>query len=259
MSSVTVISGIIILLVALVCYAFALQTIQAKREKRKRLLAALKSQARSFKFMLSGCPEGFLSKELTVFVLRNLIDVLEQLSQLESAESSHRQEMETYSNLLLTTQQEAAPTSRASLETLQQIKEVRMSLEELHRYVFHIEGQNKITRAQADAYRAQIKVLVLLATVDGYILNARQAMQKSKAKLALHYFELAQKSIVKEGKADLFENKLEQIENVISELRTDLTGEDIDDVSEEEKEELDAEWDKFADTDDTWKKKQFYD
>ncbi len=263
MTSVTVITGIIILLAALVCYAFVSQTISQKKEQRKRVLAALKSQLRSFKFMISGCPDGFLTKDLKVIVLRSLVEVCEQLSKLEPKEPAHLQELQQHSNLL-TEAQRAAPTkTRAQLESLQQIKEVKMSLEELHRFVFKMEGQSRVTRSQADTYRAQIKQLVLQVTVDGYVLSGQQANQNGKTKLALHYFDLAAKLLQREGKSGMFDAKISQLKEVCTQLQQGMTEEDsgeVDTVSEEEKAELEGEWDKFSkDNEDIWKKKQVYD
>jgi hypothetical protein len=267
MSSVAIIAGIIILLVALVCYAFAMQTIQHKREKRKRLLAALGSQARSFKFILTGCPEGFLTKDLKIIVLRSLVEVHEQLAQLEPGNTAHKQDIQQYSAAMADAQRTPPSDANISLASQQQIKEAKMSLEELHKFIFRLESNNRVSRNQADSYRSQIKQLVLKITVDGYILNGKAANQSGKTKLALHNFDLALKLLIRESKAGRFEALIAQLKGTCAELTEKLLAEEDDGLlpmSDEEREEQDAlndEWDKFSDdgSEGLWKKKQVYD
>ena len=204
-----------------------------------------------------------MTKELKVIVLRSLIEVSEQLSKLDPKEPAHRQELQTNTNMLAEVQRAPPTNARVSLENLQQIKEVKMSLEELHRFVFNLEGQNRLTRAQADAYRVQIKQLVLQVTVDGYVLNGQQASQSEKTKLALHYFDLAIKLLVREGKAGMFDAKIAQLRTICEQLTAKLAeeGESLPgNTSESSSEELEGEWDKFSEkNDDQWRKKQVYD
>jgi type II secretory pathway pseudopilin PulG len=261
MSSITIISLIIVLLAALVCYAFVSQTVQQKREQRKRLLAALKTQARSFKFVLSGCPEGFLTKELTLLLQRSLIEVSEQLARVEPGDPSHTQDIQTYSSMLSETQRQPATSGRPAITNPAQVKEIKMALEELHRFVFKQEGQQKLTRNQADIYRNQIKQLVLQLTVDGYILNGMQAEAKDKLKLAVHYLDLAQKLMIREGRGGVFDQKVADIQSKVAELkeRMEIEGIAQTEVDTNEQQELDDEWGKFNDDEEVWKKKQIYD
>lgn len=261
MSSITVISLIIVLLAGLVCYAFVSQTIQQKREQKKRLLAALQAQARSFKFVLSGCPPGFLTKELTMLVQRNLIDVCEQLARLEPKEPKHLQDVQVYGAALADTQRQPPPSTREPIDNPQKVKEIKMSLEELHRYIFKMEGQQRINRTQADAFRAQIRQLVLQLTVDGYMLNGLNAENNDKIKLALHYFDLAESLMIREGQNGMFDAKIAQANSKIESLKQRMEDEGIStaEIDDNEKEELEGEWGKFSEDDDTWKKKQVYD
>lgn len=263
MSSVTVIVGIVVLLAALVCYAFVSQSMQQKAEQRKRLLAALKSQHRSFSFILSGCPDGFLTKELKTIVLRSLIEVSEQLTRIDPKEPQHAQNLKQFTQTLAEVQREAPTSAQVSIENPQQIKEIKMSLEELHRFVFKLEEQQRVTRNQADGYRSQIKQLVLRVTVDGYMLHGHAARQSQKAKLALHYYDLALKLLIREGKAGSFDQKIQQLRELIKNMTEKLTEEEAAApiAMEDGEESLGDEWSKFSEeaSDDIWKKKQFYD
>ena len=264
MSTITVIIGIVVLLATLVCYAFVAQSLQNKREQRKRLLASLKNQNRALRFMLNGCPDTFLSKDLTMLIQRSLIDVHEQLTQVEPGESAHVQDLQVLSHNLSETQRNPAQTQVTQLSSLQHIKSSKMSLEEIHRFVHNLESNQRLTKAQANNYRTQIKQLILQATIDGYVLNGQNAQGNDKTKLALHYFDLALQLMQREGKGGLYHARAEQLEQAINELNIKLQAElqlnpNAGEIHEDD--ELDQEWDEFESStkSDTWKKKQIYD
>ncbi len=265
MSSVTIITSIIILLVLLVCYAFISQTINHKREQRARLLAALKSRSRNFRFMLNGFPAGFLSKELTLLVHRSLIEVCEQLSKLEPNTPSHVQDLELISNQMTEVQRQAKPVQPIQLESHQQVKEVKMCLEELNRFVFNIERQGRCNKPTADAYRNQINQLALRVTVNSYELNGQAARQASKIKLASHYFSTALNLLLRKGKPGQYDKKVGVLKGIVAQLEQEMGTEELmSDLAPEEvaeQAEIQEEWDKYSSDkkSDLWKKKQVYD
>jgi len=262
MSSANAIVTIIILLAVLVCYAFIVQTLKQKREQHKRLLAALKARSRNFKFMLNGFPQGFLPRDLTLLVQRSLIDVCEQLSRLEPREPSHVQDLQTFSTMMAETQRHAKPSHPVTLNSAQQIKEVKLCLEELHRFIHNLEERLVLNRTQAENYRSHIRQLVLQITVDGYAIQGRSAQQANKLKLAYHYFDLALKLLVREGKPGAFAERVEQYKLALQNIAAELSGEDAEGLSEQElaeQLEIAQEWDKFGTTEDIWKKKHAYD
>lgn len=265
MSTVSIIICIVVLLIALVCYAFAMQNIQNKKEQRKRLLIALQSQARGFKFILSGCPEGFLPKDLKLIVLKNVIDVFEQLSRLDPKDNSYLQELQTYTNQLAETQREQQTDAHTAMQSLEQIKSVKICLEELNRFVHNIESQSKISKSQADHYRGQIQQMLLQVTVDGYAMSGNLARQGDKHKLALHYYDLAKKLLLRDGKTGKFDNSIALYSEIIGDLQEKLAEEELAEgkqqIDPDQQAELDEEWDKFsADKEEgVWKKKQIYD
>ena len=263
MSSISIIVGIVVLLGALVCYAFITQTVQRKQEQRKRLLAALKARSRTFKFMLSGFPPGFLSRELTTLVRRSLAEVSEQLVKLEPDEPKHLQDLQLMSAELSDTKKQPVSHQPPQLETHQQIKEVKACLEELHKYIVKLEEKNTLSKNQAIAYRAQIKQLVLQISIDGYELHGKKAIHSDKLKLAVHYYELAFNLLVREGKTGPFEKRIASLKRTLVELRAKLQDQDPnaklsnDEINEQA--EVQAAWDKMQTGDDLWKKKNVYD
>ncbi len=264
MSTASIIVIIVILLGALVSYAFVQQTVQTKRDQRIRLTSALKSRSRSFKFMLSGFPEGFLTKELKILVQRSLADVSEQLSKLDPNDPAHLQDLQIVNSQMSETQRQPPTSTPPTLDNPQQIKDVRACLEELHKYVYKLEAKQTIPRNQAQVFSNQIKALSLQVAVDGHVLNGNQARQAGKTKLAIHYFDLAQNLILRESKSDVMKKRLDQIKAIVEKLKERLSDEEqatpISAEEQDQAEEVQGEWDKFSsDQEDIWKKKNVYD
>lgn len=264
MSSVVLITAIIVLLTLLVSYAFIVQNLANRRQQRARLANALKLRVRNFKYMLTGAPAQFLPKEITLLIQRSLIQILEQLTQLEPKVGQHRQDMELFAQQMAETQRrtDAAPSTQ-SLQNPKHSREIKACLEELYKFIYQLEGQKTMPRAQADAYRGMIKDLVLKLTVDSYVLHGRIAQDQGKPRLAIHYFDLAVKLMVREGPSGHFDSRIAQLKQSINELQgLESTAEaQVPETPEEaaEKSQISSEWDKFQQHDAGWKKKQIYD
>lgn len=263
MSSVSTIAIIVIMLALLVCYAFISQTIHNKRELRKRLVAALKSRARTFKYILESFPQGFLSRDMTLLVQRTLADTLEQLIKLEPREQVNIVNLQEVSRQMSATLQEPSVTQPQPLESPQKIREVRLLLEELHRFVYKMELKGSLTRNQADAYRNELKRLILRTTVDSYMLNGRIAQENSKIRLAIHYFELTIDLLFREGLTQTYAETVENLREQITRLQTlaDLEAKAEQPTEQElaEQAEIANEWNEFTEKDNQWKKKRIYD
>ena len=263
MSSIVIIVGIVVLLGALVCYAFFSQAVQQKQEQRKRLLAMLKGRMRTFKFMLNGFPKGFLSKDLTLLVNRSLAEVAEQLAKLEPNEPTHMQDFQLASSQLTDMRKQPGPHVPPKLETHQQIKEVRACLEELNKFIVRLEEKNAFAANQANAYRSQIRSLVTQVSVDGYEIHGKKAVTVNKIKLAEHYYNLALNLLIREANSSTYQERIQGLKKVLEEIRAQLAEADPSaNLSQDElshQEGVQAEWDKMNSGEDLWKKKNVYD
>lgn len=265
MSSVVAITSIIVLLATLVCYAFVAQSITNKRRQKERLLTGLKARSRNFKFMLNGFPEGFLPKDLKLLIQRCLMQVSEQLSRLEPQQSSHTEDFQLISQQMAETQRQPPQASKAAnLENPQQLREVKACLEELYKFVFQLEAKRNLTHPQAESYRAMIKHLVLVLTVDSYLLHARMAREKGKLRLSKHYYELGLSLMVREGKDGQFDAKIQQVQAISQELEQRIAESSenappIPKSKQQASDEVAEEWESFQKEDAGWKKKQIYD
>ena len=259
MSSVSLIASIIVLLALLVCYAFISQTLVQRREKRQRVLNGLHVRLRDFKYILNSVPSGYLPKDLKLFVQRSLLNVLEQLTQLEPGVAAHKADMHAISEQMALTQRADEPAASQPLENAQQSKEIKACLEQLYKFVFHLENRGALSGAHADIYRNMIKRLLLELAVDAYQLFARAAQSQQKWRLAIHYYELGLKLLTKERKNGQFEARIALLNDLIAEADKQLAqSEDDLNAPTQPKPEDTAAWEKFAEGPD-WKKKHVYD
>ena len=265
MSSVIVIAVIIIALASLVSYAFISQTLTHKREHQERVINALTSKTRNFKFMLSGFPQGFLPPELTLLIQKSLLEIYSQLSELEPANVGHRGEIQALSLQMSETRRQATRRSNIHLENHQQISEVKACLEELHKYIFQLEEKNLIQRESADAHRASIRELVISITVDSYTIAGKQAFERDKPRLALHSFNLALNLMQRERKLGNFDQRIIELQHQCAELSTKIAEQTeggntaLPSLDADTQSKLESEWDSFEHSSPDWKKKQLYD
>ncbi|GAB1259544.1 hypothetical protein [Aurantivibrio plasticivorans] len=260
MSSVFIVGIIIVVLVMLVSYAFVFQTMDNKKKQRQRLLTALKQRVGNFKYMLSGFPEGFLTKDLTVLVYRCLIDVTEQISRLDDKNPTTVEELQTYRAQLTEAQGRSDNSRRVHLENPKQIKEVRTQLQELHKFIEKLANKGTINSNQAKGYSKQVAKLILQISVDGYLTHAKQAQGSGKTRLAAHYYTLARKLLVRENSQKTYSKQIEQLDGAISRLEEKLKEE----ASQPPPDKAGAppankEWADFQKEEDGWKKKTVYD
>ena len=254
MSSLSIAFVIVGLLIALIGYAFIYQSLEKRRKQRQRLMAALEHRRRSFKSMLMSFPAGCLPNGLSLVVYQALIDAAEQLRRLEPKERAHKEEVALYSRELENIrQQDSSDTVR--LETVEQVVELRRQLQDLNQYIAQQAERGNISKAQAQIHGGQIKRLILRISVEAYVLSARQAGDIGKVRLALHYYNLARKLLVRDS-AGAHEQQIQQFDEVIAQLEAQLArdpaGSDAEPFESKE-------WETFGEEDESWKKKQLYD
>ena len=262
MSSVGIIVAIAVILSILVCGAFIAQTIQQRREQHNRLLAALRAKSRRFKMILAGCPKGFLSRDLTILVLRSLIDANEKLSRLEPSQSSHTQDIKLFSAELSEAQHQTAQPDSAPITNPLQMQELKACLEELGRYIANLETKQALPVKQTNIFKAQIKYLMFKLTIESNELQAQNAQENNKPRLALHHYEIAFNLIMKNAKGSALEAKLPKLEERLRQLKEAITIQEGTNKQtqgpENQRMEVNHEWDNFGE-ENSWKKKNIYD
>jgi len=190
------------------------------------------------------------------------MDVNEQLSKLDPTNDSHIAALETYRDAMAKALERTDNSKRVQLASLQQIKEVRTHLQELHKFVEKLLQKRTLNGTQAKAYSKQIQKLILQISIDAYLMNAKQAEQNGKARLALHHYSLARKMLARDNTDRAYSKHIGQIDAIIQGLEKQLQEE-----ARQPKTVVEAgpipgssrEWDAFENAEAGWKKKTVYD
>lgn len=261
MSSVTLMSTIIVLLTALVCYALSAHSLARRRQYKERMLAALKQRTRNLQFILNSSSAAYLPKELILLVQRSLIKTYEQLARIEPKHKAHLDQAKSVAQSIVKAEDESDEDKHHPPKNPQQILEIKACLEQLHKLILQLEAQSEITRQQGEAHRSVIKQLVLKLSVDSHVLRGQDAQKKHKPRLTLHYYDLAIKLMERNGGAHhLFEQKIEHLRQVMVELeKSNDSQPPVAPTPSEENGSAGGERMSTRSERDSWKKKQIYD
>lgn len=255
---------VVVILAALMCYAFFTQSVQKKQKQHKRLTGALKVRSKDFMHMAEGFPPGLLPKELNTLILRSLVDVLEQLSNLEPKEKDHADNLRNYKIKLQQSQSGANTEQRQKIQNPQQVNEVKQLLKGLNNFLGVLLKKGSITSKEHVAYDDQIKMVLLEMSIDTQLLYAQQASAVEKTKLAIHYYGLAKKLMLKGSEKKDFREQIQDTNAKIAELQAQQAQEDQSNQetpsAAPQPAKTDTEWDEFDSEEDAdWKKKSIYD
>ena len=265
MSQIYIIAGILALISLLVCYIFIRQTIVKKKKEKARLQRALTKRAKFLIQTHESFPHGFLTVDLSILLLRSIVDTFEQLTQLVPDEAQYVEQFKLHTKKM----EEAIKTGKEEpndsiVDNSSQINELRQSLTQLGRFIQSWRQRGNISQKQFGVYKTQIKKLSVQLMVDNYMIIAAQAVENEKLKLGIHYFSLAKNLIIEEGLGNLKRKQLAIIEEQLPTLQSALDDETQKraqetiaqeaEVAESEK----GQWKDYEEEAD-WKKKNLYD
>lgn len=263
MSALNIIISLVVLLVALVGYAFIAQNMTQRRQKKTRLLASLKARANNFQFILNRVPGGYFPKDLTLLIQRGLERSYGQLHDLEPSESAHKDALSRLRQGMAATVRQNPVETVVCLETIQDVKEIKTCLEELYQYVFQMEHKKALSGPQASAYRLLIQQLVMVLKADSYAIYGQDAKSKGKSKLAAHWFELGIELL--EGASDRgqFDHRIAKLKADVTRLAPEQPSDSLTPgacaPTADKTDADDLEWQELENISKEWKKNQVYD
>lgn len=257
--STAVIVGIIATgLVILVTTAVIMQTVEKNLKEKRRVHAALLARARSFQYMLSGFPDGFLNRDLQILVCKCLVQVYEQLSQHEPKNPDHTTRLQaTKQQIQQLANKSSSTNQRVTLTDTQQIQEVQKLLNTLFNFIAKLIENRNLTVKEGKVYAGLIRRLMVQSSVDALAVARGQALQEGKDRLAIHYLQMAIDKMNKENSDDYFSRAIAKYTELINELNTHAL--EKEQRADEEKQKLAQKWEDMDQSSDTWKKKALYD
>lgn len=257
MTQIYITIAIIGIIALLVCYVFIRQTLGERQKEKDRLHRALAKRAKELLQVMSVFPEDFLPKELVVFIYRCIIDAYEQLSKLMPDETKYIEALTMHSSQLEVIVRKPDKNQPTDLESNAQINELRQHLNLLGGFLQKSLKRNHITPKQHSHYRQLLKELIIKLAVNNYMITAKQALDIQKTKLAIHYYDLAKKLLIRETPGhykesiDTINRQIEPLLAMEKEEEQTRQESKVDNNNEDEWEEIKEDSD--------WKKKNVYD
>jgi len=265
MTQIYITIGIIAIVSALVCYVFVRQTIIERKLERDRLQRALDKRAKELLQAITVFPEGFLPKELEVFLYRCIIDAYEQLTRLAPSEQSYVEALQIHTGQLESSLRKPEGQKVDDLQSTSQISEFKQYLNLIGNFLQKSVQRGQITQKQHAHYRLLLKELVVVLTVNGHTISARQSIEMQKPKLALHYYDLAKKLLTKETpngfmeKVQKLNTRMQPLLELVQAEEAERREENKNPYSDgQEPDEEKSQWDTLE-PDSEWKKKNVYD
>ncbi len=266
MSFIAAAGVILSALLALICFTMVTQTIERNNKKKRQTITSLKRKAQSFRFIIDGFPPNFLSKDLKILVNKCILEVYQQLAELEPREAKHIEEIrKIFLEMEQAKKSGRTATKRTAFQTKDQIDDAKQHLIGLEHFVAKLYKRKTISKDQAIAYGKQIQSLVIQTSLDSYRLAADAAISQGKYRLAIHYYTMAKKQLLKANNDKSCLHLIEEVESIIKDLeakdKSQLAGSPAKSKSDYAQEKTNKDWEKFQEgrSEDKWKKKSIYD
>jgi len=261
-----------LLWIAGICLALAIfsvihQAVEQKRAEKRRIVAGLERHAVHIQELLSGFPQGYLTKELVAFLYDNLLETYEKLEQLDP-HSTHQENLEKYNNnKKALIESDYLVQRRAVFATLQEVKEMKQRLRDLLIIIAGAVQNHTLSGAQANQFKQYLSKAMLSINLNTYRLAALQAESADKLPIAIHYYEQAKKLLITSSVASntVLENKprIDEYDQLIKNLSDKLAQQAASPLAKngENNPEFDGLGNRFVinDESDPSKKKQIYD
>lgn len=253
MISVLVIAALIILATALVCYVFISQHIAKKKKQQARIMKALKQRQQLFKLLVTELPTGYLPFELAHYVYRVLLNTCEQLAKLAPADG-YDEEFQIFNKQLETLPKQGQKVKLPA----NKINEANTLLRELGQHITAQVQTGSLTPTAAKGLMQHLRKLLLQSAVDTYTRQAKQAKEEGKLRLAIHYYTLARKLLIKENSRQVYQKQIDQLSEIIAKYEQEYAEQNQQQKARQNDEgELQKSLSELED--DSWKKKQLYD
>lgn len=265
MTQIYITIGLITVIALLVCFVFIRQTIGERKRERDRLQRVLVKRAKDLTQMVSAFPENFLPNELVVFIYRCIIDAYEQLTKLVPEDNNYLDELKMHSAQLEAVVRTPDKKQTVDMQSTTQINELRQYLNLLGKFLQKSMERQHISSKQHAHYKTLLKELIVKLAVNNYKITAQQAANNGQTKLAIHYYDLAKKLLMRDTPTDYSDQiaHIEESEKPLLAIEAQTKEAERTKQAEEQENSSDdpqgkSEWSDFEE-DAGWQKKNVYD
>jgi len=259
-SSEAIISLLVICMLALVSFAFVMQTVERNRREKLRAETQLRKRLENLVYMIDHFPPSFLSTDLKGLVCKSIIDVYEQLLKISPRSQDYQEGLQAIAKRWNDIKA-GNNSGYQPLDNNSQVRDIKALLGLLGNFVNRLFETGAINKGQAAEYNLQLKLLFSQTAIDQYLIAARKAEGDQKYRLAIHYYQSAIDKIKKASLDAAMHEQLIAFQKRIVELGEQIPHSATDDAPDLAAEQRSKEWDSFVGKkdDEAWKKKKVYD
>lgn len=231
-------------------------SIEKQRREKALMIANLTDAVYRLQRLLDSIPAPYLSKDIQLLLLGQIKKRLERLVGLSQNNEKFRKKRDAANEQISEISASTIQQKATQLKTPEEAAELRKLLQELSKT---IEGfmQNKIIGANdARKHLSTVQNSFFEANLSYLTQLASNARTEGKPKLAILNYEKVIKEMQKRNQKGAFNEKIEQINAVISELKVEA-GATPQQENAKPSGELTQAMDEIMEEEDAWKKKYF--
>ena len=240
---------------ALIGLFYVSHAIEKQRRQRALLIANLSDYAFRMQRLLDFIPAAYLSSDIRMLLLKQIKKRLEKLVELAPDNDKYRKKLNSC-DAQISDVGTAGTTKPPALKNAEEANELRTLLQELSKVIENFAVHKVISASDARKYLLSLQASFIDANLNYYLQMAQTARQENKPKLAIHHYQKAAAEMAKRNKNGQYNEKLEQIKAIISELNAQA-GVEEEPVATEGNSELTKGMDQLLEEEDAWKKKYF--
>lgn len=260
MSTATIAIIVATVLIVLMASAYTVQAMDRARTRKRQLEFALRKRIARLASLLEAFPVGFLTKDLSLLIARGQVDAWEQLCELERGNDTYAKALSEAIKQRDHFRSGGAPQQgTAAPQSAQQFLEIERNLALLQKLITSLSQKGQLTPEEERVLSHHVTVLTARAKLGQHRLNAQEAKQQDKPRLAIHHLQMAVNAL-KKLNSDHLQADLADLQDQIAQL---------EEQARQQEEQINAlppenaavgkEWDSFGQKDETWKKKAVYD
>lgn len=230
--------------------------VEKQRRQKALMIANLSDYAYRLQRLLDYIPAAYLNKDIRILLLNQIKKRMDKLIELAPSNDKFRKKLDSCIAQISDIHSSAVPPQAPQLKTPEEASELRTLLQELSKVIEHFAQTKIIAVTDAQKHLASIQASFIEANLNYLMQMGQTARQEKKPKLAIHHYQKAMAEMGKRNQNGQYNEKLQQLKTLISELQNEAGVVEVEEVSDTHS-ELNAGLSEMIEEQDAWKKKYF--
>ena len=225
---------------------------------RKKILH--KDRARRLTFIIDSLPTKYIARDLVQLIIQHIILHLEIAQQLDPASTDIGHRLEQARSIDIDQLNRTPDITELHAESIgQQLKDSRRALRILKDFILQQHRSGVLPRDAATRHVKSLHQLGIQNMLQGFASQAKYNLRLGRTSLAIHCYQLAITELRKNNKENRFSTQIEQLSQIIKDLKTQKKEKDEARVDDRNSFPLNDEWENQDGDADPWQIKNYYD